>query len=397
VATKRVGGNVFATPAGTPCPNAADRSCVAVTRSDGTPLLPGALGYGGTVRLSHAGGYDLEEVVGDLLSPDLDPNDAGYLPDFNKQQVMAKAGFQDRRPGDTFQSVGLALNQTIARDFDGAQIGNRTGLDLNALFPNLSFINPGLGYYWPGSWDIRETLDGGHFEQRPRLEAYLYASSDSRRSVMADVSLLYSRTISEQMQSFTASGSVVARPLSQLEITFSPALVWDAQALRFYGCQDDTGARCTIESRTRHYRFAALDSGSLSFLLRATWALSPRLSLQLYGQLFMAQGAFSDYRTVDKTGPDPFIRWSELRPSSFNGDNDGDRIKDDDFEQASFNANVVLRWEPWPGSSLFAVYTRAQAAAPALGGQPPSFRAGGIPSGPAEDVVALKLVLYWGR
>ena len=37
----------------------------------------------------------------------------------------------------------------------------------------------------------------------------------------------------------------------------------------------------------------ALDAGSFSLVLRATLALTPRLSLQTYGQLFMAQGAFA--------------------------------------------------------------------------------------------------------
>jgi hypothetical protein len=59
------------------------------------------------------------------------------------------------------------------------------------------------------------------------------------------------------------------------------------------------------------------------------------------------------------------------------------------------NANVVLRWEPWPGSTVYAVYTRAQRASPVLAGLRPGFHAAGLSSGPTEDVVALKLVYYW--
>jgi hypothetical protein len=83
--------------------------------------------------------------------------------------------------------------------------------------------------------------------------------------------------------------------------------------------------------------------------------------------------------------------------SSFAGDSDGDGLKDDDFERVSLNASVVFRWEPWPGSTLFAVYTREQRANPLLAGQRPRFSASPLANGPTDDVVAVKLVYYWSR
>jgi hypothetical protein len=188
---------------------------------------------------------------------------------------------------------------------------------------------------------------------------------------------------------------LTVRPASRLELTVAPGVGWEARQLRFYQCRDDAGAACTVESRSRHYRFAALDSGSVSVVGRATLALTPRLSLQSYGQLFLAKGAFADYRQADTVGPSPFIHRADLIPSAFRGDNDGDGIKDDDFQQVALNGNLVLRWEPWPGSTFFAVYTRTQAAAPALRGRAPAFDATTLSTGATEDFVALKFVYYW--
>ena len=71
---------------------------------------------------------------------------------------------------------------------------------------------------------------------------------------------------------------------------------------------------------------------------------TPKLSLQLYSQLFAARGRFSDFSVLANP--------SELR--SF------DYPKQPDFSFQSFQTNVVLRWEYRPGSTLFVVWTQSR-------------------------------------
>ena len=406
--TRRVGGPSHVTPGGEPCRPAAPSTppaspCIPITRSDGTPLPAGAAGYGGTLRLSHSGTHLFQEAAVDVLSPALDPNDAGFLPEFNKQQASFTFGYNQTQPGTVFQNFNGSVSQSAAFDFSGTRVGTRSSANFGGLLRNFAYLNTGVSYEWPETWDTRETLDGARFERPPRVDLSFYVASDSRKAVSGDVSLSYGRAAGEGTFSYApnasywwaASTSITLRPLSQLELTLAPGVGWEGRALRFYQCRDDAGAACTVQTPVRHYRFAALDSGSVSVMLRATLALTPRLSLQTYGQLFMARGAYADYREVDETGPGPFIYRADLRRSLFAGDNDGDGIKDDDFEQVALNGNLVLRWEPWPGSTLFLVYTRSQAAAPALGGRAPAFSASGLLASRTEDLVALKFVYYW--
>ena len=80
-------------------------------------------------------------------------------------------------------------------------------------------------------------------------------------------------------------------------------------------------------------------------------------------------------------GTRPRIRRDALRPAvdfAYGGE--------DDFEDASLNVNLVMRWEVLPGSTLFAVYTRAQAADYAAPRH--------LTRGPTEDVVLVKFQYF---
>jgi hypothetical protein len=298
------------------------------------------------------------------------------------------------------QNFSFTMNQTVAYDFTdarlgrGTRLGTRTGMDFGGMLRNFWYLSAGIGYEWPGTWDRDETFDGGRLQRPARATGNVYVASDGRKRVTGDFSFYYSRAVGDPALAYDLSASLIFRLFPQLELSLAQGLNWDDSATRFYDCKDAAGANCTVDADLRHYRFAALDSGSLSTTVRATLALSPRISLQLYGQLFLAQGQYDDYRVVDTRGAHPYIYRSDLNRVTFNGDTDGDGVKDDDFEQVSLNGNVVLRWEPFPGSSLFVVYTRSQFAAPALAGRPPGFYARGLHEGSTEDVIALKLVYY---
>jgi hypothetical protein len=391
--TERIGGTTHATAAGAPCP-VPTSGCIPITRNDGTKLFPGALGYGAIARISHQGEHFLEEASGDILSPLLDPNDAGFLTDYNRKRVGATLGYQDREPGPRLQNFILTLNQSASYDFRDIRIGTTSSFEFSALLTDFWYVNPGVSYEWPGTWDRDELLDGGNFERLPRLSGHLYVASDGRKPVTGDFNLALARNLGDAAFSAELSSSLSFRIFSRLELTLAEGLVWDGQATRLLDCQDAAGGACHVDSDLRNYRFATLDAGSLSLTMRATLALTSSLSFQTYGQLFMAQGTYGGYRAVATRGP-RYIRRDDLMASPFKGDKDGDGLKDDDFEQVSLSGNAVLRWEPWPGADLFAVYTRNQGVSPALRGRAPTFAAGGLLDAPTEDIVALKLVIYW--
>jgi hypothetical protein len=79
-------------------------------------------------------------------------------------------------------------------------------------------------------------------------------------------------------------------------------------------------------------------------VLRNTITFTRDLTLQFYGQIFLAKGRYLNYRQL--VGTNEFIPFA----GSF----------DDNFNEQSMNTNLVLRWEYLPGSTLFLVWSQAR-------------------------------------
>ncbi len=93
--------------------------------------------------------------------------------------------------------------------------------------------------------------------------------------------------------------------------------------------------------------FGARDTRSADFTLRSTVTLTPRLSMQIYSQLFAARGRYDRFQ----------IQQDRDRLAAYEA-----YPKRDEFAFSSLQSNVVLRWEYRPGSSLFLVWTHGRNA-----------------------------------
>ena len=93
--------------------------------------------------------------------------------------------------------------------------------------------------------------------------------------------------------------------------------------------------------------FGARDTRSVDFTLRSNVTFMQGLSLQFYGQLFLASGRYGRFQILkDRDTLVPF----------------GAYPKRDVFSLSSFQVNTVLRWEYRPGSTLYLVWTQGRRA-----------------------------------
>ncbi len=91
--------------------------------------------------------------------------------------------------------------------------------------------------------------------------------------------------------------------------------------------------------------FGKRDTRTTDFTLRSSVTFSPNLSLQFYGQLFLARGRYNNFSVhQDRNTLVPF----EAYP------------KRHDFAFSSVQTNTVLRWEYRPGSTIFLVWTHSR-------------------------------------
>jgi hypothetical protein len=107
-----------------------------------------------------------------------------------------------------------------------------------------------------------------------------------------------------------------------------------------------------IGADSTHYLFAHLDQDLLSFTTRVDFTMRPDLSLQMYAEPFVTAGRYTDVREVVR--PRAASYDERFRPYA-------GVAPDGDFNEKSFNASAVLRWEYRPASTLFVVWTQSRA------------------------------------
>jgi hypothetical protein len=110
----------------------------------------------------------------------------------------------------------------------------------------------------------------------------------------------------------------------------------------------DPAATATFASR---YVFAFVDESNWSMPLRFSYAFTPDLTLELYGEPFIASGRFYNHGELAAPGRTDLVPYTGATP-----------ILDLDFNLASFRSNAVLRWEWRPGSTLFLVWQQNRAS-----------------------------------
>jgi hypothetical protein len=395
VLSERVGGPTHQDGDGRPCPDPLAPGCRPLVRIDGTPIGPGAVGFGGASELRVHDGHLIIEGRAESLSRRLDVNDAGFVQRFNENTLRAAAGYNESKPRGHFQSFGLFGFGSSKVTYDGVHEGSVLGIHLEGETRSFFSSQPEVAFVLPG-WDVFETGDGARLEKIPGVNPSWSLATDSRNAWRLEGNVSAFLGLGPATATRSVGGSLEAsyQVSPRLQLELGPRLGHDWKTLRFHDCVDPAGADCTAGTASRLYHFGRLDSSYLSLTTRGTYTLSPRLTWQWYGQLFLARGAFGAFTEIATAGPHPFIHLQDLRPSLFDGDADHDGNKDRDFQNASLNVNTVLRWELRPGSALYLVYTRAQAADVTLAGRSPRYSLRGLDTGVTEDVLLVKLSYF---
>jgi hypothetical protein len=121
------------------------------------------------------------------------------------------------------------------------------------------------------------------------------------------------------------------------------------------------------------YIFASIDRNTINTSLRVNLNLSPDLTLQYWGQPFIASGKYYDYKYITDPVADQFrdrfhvYSGNEINraENSAEIDENLDGTVDYTFDTGDFNvqeflSNLVVRWEYAPGSSLYLVWSQTR-------------------------------------
>jgi hypothetical protein len=121
------------------------------------------------------------------------------------------------------------------------------------------------------------------------------------------------------------------------------------------------------------YIFSSIDRKTINASLRVNLNLSPDLTIQYWGQPFVASGRYYDYKYIldpiaDKY-TDRFHVYTDGELTPQDGYNQIDENLDGtidytfntgDFNVKEFLSNLVVRWEYSPGSSVYLVWSQTR-------------------------------------
>jgi hypothetical protein len=262
--------------------------------------------------------------------------------------------------------------------------GNLTDRQLQGYlgYTSLGFWNWNALYMRrQGAYDD-QILRGGPLVRHPGLDIYVLSmSTDSRRALRLEVSPSY---VTDDIGGHDAalSASATWKPASNLLITFGPNYEAGTAPLQFVTSTDDPTATAFYGHR---YVLSSIRQRTLSLDTRVAATFTPRMTLEIYAQPFIASGQYFDYKefTAPRTlstsvygrdrGTITALRDKDGVDTAFVVDPDAAgaaapfRFTNPDFNVRSLRGNAVFRWEYRPGSTLYVVWTQSRSDAVQLG------------------------------
>jgi hypothetical protein len=349
---------------------------------DGTVLQRGDLGFGAFASAGRKAGDGLWfDVNWEYESPELELNAAGYQRTQNRQAFRGTLSFVRPRGGGPFLEWDVGAGGEAALTTDGRSLHQGREVWAWAEGQLRSYHRLGCEAklsLW--TWDVREISRSGVAYGRPEgWNADCWIATRQSAPLWVQGTAGYRATLADgpfpAMGGWFVEAAGNWRPHPRLETRLD------------LGFDDASQPARWIDGSGGSFSFADLHAPFLSITLRQLVVLAPRLTVQVYAQIFTTYYDFGATYAAAPTGGR--IRAEDLTPAPA-------ADPDPDFRDAVLNLNLVLRWEYRLGSTVYLVYTRSQGEpaglAPEQSLAPQSFG-----SGPATDTVLLKWSYWWSR
>jgi hypothetical protein len=360
---------------------------------DGTALnrLDGGAGF--YLAAKRQGGEPWRvDVRYEFASPRLDLNPSGYQPTQNQHGPTLTLRYVRPSGGGPFLSYGFGIKGQAFFTSDGRSLnrGNLAALIAEAQLRNFTKLECEAGVRDP-RYDVREIRATGIAYLRPPwvfLDCQAASNPSLPYGFEAWISVGRYLTWGPLQPSAYADGqaTVVARPHPGLETRLGLQLERNTYQARYIQEYTQPGT----------YFFGDLLTPVMSVVLRQLVVLTPRLTLQLYAQLYTDYLSYQRfYRATSAGAP---VRPSDLRPiAAADLPPTGDPTFTADQHHTTLNLNLVLRWEYRLGSTLYLVYARQASELPWLGpsSPPASLAPRALGPGPSVDTLLLKWTYWW--
>jgi hypothetical protein len=298
-------------------------------------------------------------------SPGLELNDMGYLRQADVMMTYAWMGYRITKPFSVFRNVGFNLNYWQGWNFGGEQIFGGGNINGGGSFKNYWYAWGGIGLN--GEQLSASDLRGGpSLRKAAALNSWFYVETDSRKPVRFYFETSFSRRVNGDSRSIYLGPGGTIVPSQAFQLSLSPGYQQSYSELQYISTQDVSGRK--------RYIFGAIDQKTVSLTARLTYSLTPSLSIQFYGMPFLSAGRYNRFKhIIDSRTRDWKARYHlyDAHELAWDGEAGGYSVTEaatgltygfgrPDFNFLQFRANLVVRWEYIPGSTLYLVWSQGR-------------------------------------
>ncbi|MEA1887436.1 MAG: DUF5916 domain-containing protein [Bacteroidota bacterium] len=321
-------------------------------------------GFGGKIQAGKIGGKWNFLYMSKLKSPGLEINDMGYQREADQMINALWTGYNFTEPFSIFRNLNLNNDVYIANDFGGNLLGIGYEWNVNANFKNFWNAGTGGGFGWLNRSNTM--LRGGPTMYMPSSWRYrVNFSTDNRKKISFFAGTFINGMAEKVSVNYNYNFGITLRPLNTLRVSISPGY-----SIRHDEFQYVSHQSFNDEDR---YIFGKIDQKVLNLSLRVNYNITPDLTIQYWGQPFIATGEYSNFKMITNPKADELSdRYHEYtgeqitKEDGYYGiDEDTDGTYDygigiPDFSIDEWKSNLVVRWEFLPGSTAFLVWSQSR-------------------------------------
>ncbi len=320
-------------------------------------------GTGGNAQLGKVGnGHWRFESGGTWRSPELELNDIGFQRQADDIRHYPWVAYQSLKPDKTFRRVGINYNHWAVWDFGGYLNNIRFNTNSFQNWTNNWFTNIGFNYA-PLQYSNFALRGGPRLRISPELSFWNGINTDSRKKLRFRVFHNGRKAADNSYWRYSIEAGFSYQPTNALQLSVFPNFTRNEDQLQFVD-------NLEVEGSPR-YLNGTISQETFSMSLRLNYTINPNLTIQYWGQPFISNGLYSDFKTVTdpladrfenrirQYGPDEIALADEVYSVDENGDGQADfSFGNPDFSFVQFRSNLVVRWEYIPGSELFLVWSQ---------------------------------------
>ena len=341
---------------------------VDATHVEVDPTRTSLTGTGGRIEAGKQGGGNWRYNGGFVWrSPELELNDVGFLRQTDEVIQFSNLRYLWQVPTKTYRDIQLRIEQFNTYDFDGNHNRIQYEFQGNVNWINNWWTEIGFGHK-PRIFGNSFLRGGPRWRFADENFGFLFFGSDKSKKM--SFTLGYVDGVSKE--NVVDFKKYVVRMNYQPFDSFNMSLETEFEKTEDktqYVSERDFG-------NEKRYILGNINNQSWSTTLRMNYSINPNMSIQFYGQPYIARGRYSNFNYVNNPTSESIndkVIWYASNQISESLNTDGTTIytidenldaasdysfEKPDYSYVQFRTNLVARWEYIPGSELFFVWAR---------------------------------------